>query len=78
MPVQILDLLTKYLLQLNTSLPIVFGTIATIRNIFKGLGGEDVSLQECAAIIEANLDQNDADIKAEMDRLKAKLAANPT
>ncbi len=77
-PVQILDLVTKYLLTLNTSLPIIFGTISTIAAIFKGLGGADVSLLDCADIIQANVDVNDKNIQDEIARLKAKLAANPT
>jgi hypothetical protein len=71
--IQILELVTTYLGQVNIAIPIIFGAVAGISGIIKGITGSGPSLAELANLIESQLGQNNAAIKAEIARLKAVL-----
>lgn len=76
MPRKHLELLataTELLTQANLAIPVIFGTVAAISAIIKGITGSGPSLLEIADLIESQLDTNDRQIQAEIDRMKAAL-----
>lgn len=70
---QLLTQLTGILTQANVGIPIVFGAVAAVSAIIKGLTGTGPSLPQIADLIDAQLDQNDEKIRAEIARLKANI-----
>lgn len=71
-----LDLLTSLtglLVQANVGVPIIFGAVAAVSAMIKGLTGAGPSLHQIADLIDGQLDANDADLRAEIARLKTTL-----
>lgn len=72
-----LTLIIQSMTQANIAVPIIFSAIAGISAIVKGFTGTGPTLTELADMIQAQIDQNDAFGKAEIDRLKAAIPPTP-
>lgn len=72
-PIPFVDSLIATLLQANVAIPVIFTTVASIVAIIKAIGGPDVSLLDIADAIEQQLDANDADGKAILADLRARV-----
>lgn len=71
---QILDQMLDLLLGTNAAVPIVLGAIAGISAIIRTITGTGPTLVELADRIEAKIARNDEAGRAEIARLRAKLA----
>jgi hypothetical protein len=67
---QILADITALLSGANVAVPLIFGVVSSISMIIKGVTGSGPTLVELADKMEAQLGANDANIKAEIARLK--------
>ena len=71
-----LSLLTtaiELLTQANLAIPVIFGTVAAISGIIKGVTGSGPTLVEIADLLAEQIDQNDTQIQSEIARLRALL-----
>lgn len=64
--VRILEMVAQMLGQANVALPIIFGAVAGISGIIRGVTGTGPALSDLADIIESQLDQNDAKLRADI------------
>lgn len=68
---QALGLIAEILGKANVAVPIVFGVVSAIGAMLKGITGTGPSPTELADLIKAQIDANDVNGHAEIDRLKA-------
>lgn len=73
---QIITDVTALLGSANVAIPLIFGAIAAISAIIKGITGSGPTLSELADQMQIDLGGNDTKIQAEIARLKA-LLPNP-
>lgn len=71
--IQVLQSITQYLVGVNAAIPVVFATINAVALLFKGITGSGPTLAELADLIESQIDQNDAALKADLARYRATL-----
>jgi hypothetical protein len=72
-PIPYVDALISVLVNANVAIPIIFATVGSIVAIVKAIGGPDVSLTDVADAIERQLADNDANGKAILAALRARL-----
>lgn len=69
----LLTQLTGLLAQANVGVPIIFGAVAAVSSIIKGLTGSGPTLAQIADMLDEQLSQNDKHIREEIARLKGNL-----
>ena len=69
--ITVLEQITQLLITGNVAVPIISGVIMSIAAIIKGVTGTGPSLKEIADMLEKQVGQNDATIRAEIARLEA-------
>lgn len=62
--------LTALLSGANIAVPLIFGVVASVSTIIKGVTGTGPTLAELANAMDAQLGANDANIRAEIERLR--------